>query len=99
MGRSCNQNRILILSSHLRLGLPKVLFPVGLPVKILKELLPSSILATCPAHLNLLDLNGTNYEVPHCGAFSTPHSHHSLAQIFASGFRFQITLACVPPLM
>ena len=47
---------ILILSSHLRLGLPKGLFPVGLPVKILKALLPSSILATCPAHLSLLDL-------------------------------------------
>ena len=29
---------------------------VGLPVKILKALLPSSILATSPAHLNLLDL-------------------------------------------
>ena len=33
-----------------------VLFPVGLPVKILKALLLSSILATWPAHLNLLDL-------------------------------------------
>ena len=29
---------------------------IGLPVKILKTLLPSSILATYPAHLNLLDL-------------------------------------------
>ena len=47
---------LLILSSHIRLGLPKGLFPVGLPVKILKTLLPSSILATCPVHLNLVDL-------------------------------------------
>jgi hypothetical protein len=47
---------ILILSSDLRLGIPKSLFPGGLPVKILKALLPSSILATCPVHLNNLDL-------------------------------------------
>ena len=47
---------ILILTSHLRRGLPKGLFPIGLPVKILKALLPSSFLVTCPAHLNLLDL-------------------------------------------
>ena len=44
------------MSSHLRLCLPEGLFPVGLPVKILKALLPFSILATCPAHLNLLDM-------------------------------------------
>ena len=48
---------ILILSSHLHLGLPKGLFPEGLAVKILKALLPSSILATCPAQLNLVDLS------------------------------------------
>ena len=79
------------------------LFPVGLPVNILKALLPPSILATCPAHLNLLNLitltilgNGTNYEVPHCGAFSTPYSHPSWAQIFTSGSCFQIPLAGFP---
>ena len=47
---------ILILSSHLRLGLPKGLFPVVLPVQILKAFLPYSILITWSAHLNLLDL-------------------------------------------
>ena len=36
-------------------------------------------------------MNGTNYEVPHCGAFSTPHSHPSWAQIFPSGSCFQPT--------
>ena len=40
---------ILILSSYLRLHLTKGLFLVGLPVRILKAFLPSSILATCPA--------------------------------------------------
>ena len=34
----------------------KGIFPVCLPVRILKALLPSSILVTYPAHLNLLDL-------------------------------------------
>jgi hypothetical protein len=47
---------ILILSSYLGLGLPKVLFPAGVPVKIFKLLIPSSSLATLPAHLSLLDL-------------------------------------------
>ena len=44
------------LSSHLHLDIPKDLFPLGLPVKILKALLRSSILVTWPAHLNPLDL-------------------------------------------
>ena len=43
---------ILIQYSHLRLGLPKGIFPV----KILKALLHSSFLITCPVHLNPLDL-------------------------------------------
>ena len=37
---------ILILSSHLRLELPKGLFSAGVPVNILKAVLPSSILGT-----------------------------------------------------
>ena len=47
---------ILIFSPYLRLGLPKGLFPVGLPVKILKALLPSSFPATCPATIGQLEI-------------------------------------------
>ena len=45
---------IQILPSYLCLGHPISLFPVHLPVKGLKTL-SSSILATCPAQINLLD--------------------------------------------
>ena len=97
---------VLIFSSDLRLGFSKGLFPagLGLPVNILKALLPSSILPTCPAHLSLLKLITLTilcegYEVPHCGAFYITYSHPSWVQIFASGSCFKIPLAWIPPLM
>ena len=44
---------ILILTSHLRLGLPRGLFPSGFPAKTLYTPLLVTIRATCPTHLIL----------------------------------------------
>jgi hypothetical protein len=47
---------ILILSTHLHLGLPSGLFPSHFPTKLLYAFFFSLLYTTCPAHNILLDL-------------------------------------------
>jgi len=59
---------ILILSTHLWLGLPSYLLPSGFPSKTLYNPLSSPIRVTCPAHLIFLDcllgLQGLQVRIP-----------------------------------
>jgi hypothetical protein len=52
----CLSKSILILSTHVSLGIPSGIFPFVFLTKILYVFLLSTIRATCPAHLILLDL-------------------------------------------
>ena len=67
---------ILILSTHLHLGLPSGLLPSGFPTKILHTLLSSPIRATCPAHLILSPtqywVRNTNHLAPRYAVSSIP---------------------------
>ena len=86
---------ILILSSHLRLGLPGGLFPSDLPHQSL-----SHIHATCSAHVLFLHFDHSNniWWAPHYVVFSTPVSPRpSQDQISSSAPHSQKSSAYVPP--
>ena len=70
---------ILILSSHLLLGLPKCPFPVGLPVKIWKYSYLPPFSTSQSLDLMTLTILGERYKLwsSSFGAFSTPPSYPS----------------------
>ena len=77
---------ILILSSHLCLGLPNGLFPSGFPTKTQHTSLLSAKCATWPAHLILLEfitrtIFGEQYRLVSSSLFSFLHSPVALSPL------------------
>ena len=91
---------ILILSSHLWLGLPSGLFPSGFPTKTLYAPILSRLCATCSTHVILLNLitwiiSGEEYrsEATHYVVFSTPITSSLLGPNILLNILFSNTLS------
>jgi hypothetical protein len=96
---------ILILSTHLRLGLPSGLFLSGVLTNNVYAFVFFPIRATCPSHLALLDMViliilGEKYKSRSsllCNILQSPHP--SSVQISSSAPSSQTPSVYIPPLM
>ena len=77
---------ILILSSHLRLGLPRGLFPSGYPTKTLYACLDNSMHATSPAYLSSLIMLGEEYNA--CSSVLCNFLHSTIILSFLAPYIF-----------
>ena len=98
---------ILMLSSHLCLGLPSGLCPSGFPTTTLYTPFLSPIHTACPTHLTLLDLLtwtilGEQYRSLSSSLynfFHFPLTSPLLSQVFSSAAYSQTLSAYIPPSM